>query len=183
MDIDNKTGPCYTCLKRLNHHFQPLFLAKKRIRVPVREGPNYVLRLFLRKSKIENRSHECIRHKTATLKITSFSLSLDIPTSMHICYSPVGRPGLGETVPEVLSNALGLRPRAVLRPRAQFLPIWSDLGRWITFLFFSYYDLKVSGKFSFTLQLMLVEVRRVRVDEARDRLQTKTNITTWFLAR
>ena len=21
MDIDKKTGPCYTCLKRLNHHF------------------------------------------------------------------------------------------------------------------------------------------------------------------
>ena len=111
MDIDKKTGPCYICLKRLNHHFQPLFLAKKRIRVPVREGPNYILRLFLRKSKIENRSNECIRHKTATLKITRFSLSLDIPISMHICYSPVGRPGLGETVPEVLSNALD-RPAA-----------------------------------------------------------------------
>ena len=33
---------------------------------------------------------------------------------------------------------------------------------------------KVSGKFSFTLQPMCVEVGRVRVDEARDRLQTKT---------
>ena len=41
-------------------------------------------------------------------------------------------------------------------------------------LFFSYRDLKVSGKFSFTLQPMCVEVGRVRVDEARDRLQTKT---------
>ena len=28
------------------------------------------------------------------------------------------------------------RPRAVLRPRAQFLPIRTDLGRWITFSFF-----------------------------------------------
>ena len=35
-------------------------------------------------------------------------------------------------------------------------------------------DLKVSGKFSCTLQPMCVEVGRVRVDEARDRLQTKT---------
>ena len=38
---------------------------------------------------------------------------------------------LGEAVPEVLSTALGRRHRAVLmiRPRAQFLPIRSDLGR------------------------------------------------------
>ena len=35
-------------------------------------------------------------------------------------------------------------------------------------------DLKVSGKFSFTLQPMCVKVGQVRVDEARDRLQTKT---------
>ena len=32
----------------------------------------------------------------------------------------------------------------------------------------------MSGKFSSTLQPMCVEVRCVRVDEARDRLQTKT---------
>ena len=38
---------------------------------------------------------------------------------------------------------------------------------------FSNWDLKVSGKFSFTLQPMCVEVGRVRVDEAHDRLQTK----------
>lgn len=56
---------------------------KKRIRVPAREGSDYVLRLFLRESKIENRSHECIRSKTATLKITNYSLSLDIPISIH----------------------------------------------------------------------------------------------------
>ena len=69
---------------------------------------------------------------------------------------------------------LEYRPRAVLRPRAQFLPIRTDLGRWITFLFFSYWDLKVSGKFSFNLQPMCVEVGCIRVDEARDWLQTKT---------
>ena len=34
------------------------------------------------------------------------------------------------------------RPRAVLRPRAQFLPIRTDLGWWITLLFFCYWDLK-----------------------------------------
>ena len=48
-----------------------------------------------------------------------------------ICYSPAGRSVLGETVTEVLSTARGRRPRAVLRPRAQFLPIRTDLGRWI----------------------------------------------------
>ena len=42
------------------------------------------------------------------------------------------------------------------------------------FIFFSYRDLKVSRKFSFTLQPMCVEVARVLVDEALDRLKTKT---------
>ena len=64
----------------------------------------------------------------------------------HVCYSLAGRSVLGETVPEVLSTARGRRPRAVLRPRAQFLPIRTDLGRWITFLFFSYWYLKVSER-------------------------------------
>ena len=94
---------------------------------------------------------------------------------IYICYSPAGRSG-GETVPEVLNTARGRWPRAVLRPRTQFLPIRTDLGRWITFLFcfFFFWDFKVSGKFSSTLQPMCVEVRCVRVDERRDRLQTKT---------
>ena len=39
---------------------------------------------------------------------------------------------------------------------------------------FSYWDLKVSGKFSFDLQPMCVEVGRIRVNEVRDQLQTKT---------
>ena len=49
--------------------------------------------------------------------------------NIYICYAPAGRSVLGETVPEVLSTARGPRPRAVLRPRAQFLPIRTDLGR------------------------------------------------------
>ena len=47
-------------------------------------------------------------------------------------------------------------------------PYWEKLPYW---------DLKVSGKFYFSLQPMYVEVGRVRVDEAR-----KTKHTTWFLA-
>ena len=39
---------------------------------------------------------------------------------------------------------------------------------------FSYWDLKISGNFYFTLQPMCVEVGRVRLDEARDRFQIKT---------
>ena len=46
---------------------------------------------------------------------------------IHICYSPAERSVLGETV---------------LRPRAQFLPIRTDLSRWITFLFFFLLRLK-----------------------------------------
>ena len=63
-------------------------------------------------------------------------------------------------------------PRPVLRPRAPFLPIRTDLGRWITFLCFSYWDLNFSSasnlcvlkKGAFVLMLF----------KARDRLQTKT---------
>ena len=101
---------------------------------------------------------------------------------INICYSLVGRSVLGETVPEVLSTALGLWPRAVLRPRAQFLPIQTDLGRWKTFLFFSYWDLKVSGKFYFSLQPMCVEKGHVRVDVMHTiDCKPKQNITTWYL--
>ena len=50
-------------------------------------------------------------------------------------------------MPEVLSTVQARRPREALRPRAKFLPKWTDL---------------------------CVEVRPVRVDEARDPLQTKT---------
>ena len=49
--------------------------------------------------------------------------------NIYICYSTAGRFLLGETVPEVLSTARDRRPRAVFRPRAQFLPIRTDLGR------------------------------------------------------
>ena len=101
---------------------------------------------------------------------------------MYICYSPALVDPYWEKLPEVLSTTLGRRPRKVLRPRAQFLPIRIDQGRWITFLFLSYWHLKVSGKFYFSLQPMYVEVERVSVDEARDRLQTKTKHTTWLLA-
>ena len=45
------------------------------------------------------------------------------------------------------------------------------------FIFFLQ-SLRVSGKFSFTLQPMCVEIERVRVDEARDRWQTKTKHST-----
>ena len=34
---------------------------------------------------------------------------------MYLCYLPAGRSVLGKTMPEVLSTALGLRPRAVLK--------------------------------------------------------------------
>ena len=71
---------------------------------------------------------------------------------------------LGGPYWEKLCPRSWVRPWAVLRPRAQFLPIRTDLGRWITFLFFSYWDLKVSGKFYFSLQPMCVEEGRVRVD-------------------
>ena len=87
-----------------------------------------------------------------------------LPPDINICYLLAGRSVLGETVTE-----RSWVP--VLRPRAQFQLIRTDLGRWITFLFFSYWDLKVSRKFSFTLEPMCVEVGRVRVDEVSDRFR------------
>ena len=80
---------------------------------------------------------------------------------------------MGETVPEVLSTAEGgTQTEGTVSPN-------TDRPRPVKniFYFFSNSDLKVSEKFSFTLQPKCVEVGRVRVDEARDRLQTKTNIT------
>ena len=71
---------------------------------------------------------------------------------------------MGKTVPEVLSTAQG---RNTDRPR----PVNN-------IFIFSRLRFKVSGKFSSTLQPMCVEVGRVRVDEVRDRLQTKQNNTT-----
>ena len=107
-----------------------------------------------------------------------------ITLQRYICCSLAGRSVLGETVLEVLSTALGCGPRAVLRPRAQFLPIRTNLGGWTIFLFFSYRDLKVSGKFSFTLQRMCVEVGRVPCWWSARSIanQNKLKITT-FLAQ
>ena len=46
---------------------------------------------------------------------------------------------------------------------------------------FSYWDLKVLGKYSFCLQPMCAEVGRICVDEARDWLQTKTKYYNMIL--
>ena len=88
---------------------------------------------------------------------------------IYTCYSPAGKSVLGETVPEVLSTARGrTQTEGTLSPN-------TDRPRPVNNIFiFSYWDLKVSEKCSFTLQPMCVEVGRVRVDEARVRFQTKT---------
>ena len=49
-----------------------------------------------------------------------------------------------------------------------------DLGRWITFWFFSYWDLEVSGKFISASNLCVLKKRVFMLFKARDRLQTKT---------
>ena len=40
----------------------------------------------------------------------------------NICYLPGGRSVLGKTVPEVLSMALGRRPRAILKTEGAVYP-------------------------------------------------------------
>ena len=71
----------------------------------------------------------CIRlipHKSVSIKIHRSYLC---GKNIYICYLPAGRSVLGKTVPEVL--------RTCSRPRAQFFPIRTDLGRQIMCLFFS----------------------------------------------
>ena len=70
---------------------------------------------------------------------------------------------LGGPYCEKLCPRSWIPPEAVGRERYSDRPR-TDLGRWITSLFFSYWDLKVSGKFYFSLQPMCVEEGRVRVD-------------------
>ena len=76
------------------------------------------------------------------------------------------------------ARGLGYRPRPYAERGTQTegtLSPNTDRPRPVNNIFiFSYRDLKVSEKCSFTLQPMCVEVGRVRVDEARDRFQTKT---------
>ena len=67
----------------------------------------------------------------------SFNLSY-LFFAIVICYLPAGRSVLGKTVPEVMTirpEAAGRGPYS--RPRAQFFPIRTDLGRQITCLLFS----------------------------------------------
>ena len=78
-----------------------------------------------------------------------------------ICYSLAERSVLGETV---LDRGLGTQTVGTVSTN-------TDRPRPVNnILFLSYWDLKVSGKFSFTLQPMCVEVGCVGVDKTRDRL-------------
>ena len=73
---------------------------------------------------------------------------------------------MGETVRDVLSTAQGRRPRAVLRPREQFLPRRTDLDWSIVFYFFP--------KSFLHSPTYVCEVERIHVDEARDQNQNKS---------
>ena len=53
----------------------------------------------------------------------------------YICYSPAGRSVLGKTMHEVLSTALILRPRAVLKTEGIVFPN-TDLPRPVNYSFF-----------------------------------------------
>ena len=120
---------------------------RRPVPTPRKMGVKQLIRYF------ENNPIPPYRH----VPISSMNIIL-----IHICYWPAGKSILGETVPQVLSTARDRRPRAVLKPRAQFLPIRTDLGKWITFIFFFLLRFKVSGKFYFSLQPMCVEEGRVR---------------------
>ena len=102
---------------------------------------------------------------------------------IYICYSPAGRSG-GETVPEVLNTARGRWPRAVLRPRTQFLPIRTDLGRWITFLVFFFSKiLKSQENFPPLYNLCVLKCDAFVLMKGAIDCKPKQNVTTRFLAR
>ena len=93
---------------------------------------------------------------------------------INICYSPARR--LGGPYWEKLF------PRSWV-PRAQFLPIRTDLGRWITFFFFL---LKFKSFRKILLQPPIyVGWRRTRSFRCYSKCaidcKPKQNITTWFL--
>ena len=96
------------------------------------------------------------RKKIGDLQVTFFSVSVQISRNTYMLFT-------GWEVRIGRNCARGLEYRAVLRPRAQFLPIRTNLSRWVTFSFFCYWDLKVSGKFYCSLQPMCVKEGRVRV--------------------
>ena len=75
---------------------------------------------------------------------------------------------MGETVPEVLSTAEGgTQTEGTVSPS-------TDRPRPVNKIFIFFCLDLVSEKSYFSLQHMCVEIGRVRVDEARHRLQTKT---------
>ena len=123
----------------------------------------------------KNRSPQRVVHLSPRYShVTLVSRCLFDSCQLNITYIYVIH-RLGGPYWEKLCPRSWVRPRAVLRPRAQFLPVRTDLGRWITFLSFSCWDLKVSGKLQ---PPTYVCWRRARscwcLFKARDRLQTKT---------
>ena len=61
---------------------------------------------------------------------------------VYICYSPAGRSVQGKTVPEVLSTAQGLRPRAVLKTEGAVFP-YTDRPRPVNNVFIFFVILEV----------------------------------------
>ena len=73
----------------------------------------------------------------ATQRLKGKKARSDLDSLLHICYLPAGRSVLGKIGLEVLST--------YPRPRTQFFPIRTDLGRQITCLLFSSVEYFVSG--------------------------------------
>ena len=73
----------------------------------------------------------------ATQRLKGKKARSDLDSLLHICYLPAGRSVLGKIGLEVLST--------YPRPRTQFFPIRTDLGRQITCLLFSFVEYFVSG--------------------------------------
>ena len=86
----------------------------------------------------DSRATRVFRHSLLFFtKIRDYSLFEEEITKWQICYSRAGRSVLGKLCPRswIPPEAAGLGRYS--RQRAQFFPIRTDLGWWITFLFFS----------------------------------------------
>ena len=101
------------------------------------------------------------------------SISHYVYNKINICYSLAGRSVLGETVPEVLSTALGTQTEGTVSPN-------TDRSRPVNNIFIFFLPrFRSFRKIYFSLQPMCVEEGHVRVDVMHTiDCKPKQNITT-----
>ena len=127
-----------------------------------------------------NQHHNCI---TKYL----FNKSLLLCSGLFWTWKPSDVNSQGKVYIYVIHQLVSIlgetRPMAVLRPRERFLPIWTDLGQWITLLFVFLLTFKSFRKILLQPPTYMC-CRRARPCWFPKRTidcKPRQNITTWFL--